>query len=225
MARVDRVFGEAFLRSVDDFYEYGVHLLFNDWWEGAPDEVIRKYVAAIESHPEQGRLAAMRWYAEPLDLATLRNCGPGSLGEAYLRFMVDNHLEERLATGYRKLHDEIAATGKLDRMPDILRYKVLRGYQTHDLHHVLTAYPATPLGELALQAFGLAQMSFPYAGMWSAVVTAHMTFVDPDLIRPAMDAITEGWERGKAARSIQFVALEKMLDHPLEDVRREYRLT
>jgi len=31
MVQVDRAFGEAFLRSVDDFYEYGVHLLFNDW--------------------------------------------------------------------------------------------------------------------------------------------------------------------------------------------------
>ena len=222
--RVDRAFGEAFLRSVDDFYDYGVHQLFNDWWAGAPDDVIARYVAAIENHPEQRELGARRWYADPLDLAALEAHAPGTLGEAYLRFMVDNRLEEKLATGYRQFLDEVMATGRLDRLPALLRYKVLRGYQTHDLHHVLTGYPATPLGELALQSFGLAQMSFPYAGMWIAVVTAHMTFLDPDLIRPAMDAITEGWQHGSSARSIQFVAFETMLDRPLEDVRGEYGL-
>jgi ubiquinone biosynthesis protein Coq4 len=224
MAHVDRVFGERFLRSVGDYYDYGVHLLFNDWWAAAPDEAIAKYVAAIESHPEQRALAAERWLAEPLDLRTLEPCAPGTLGEAYLRFMVDNHLEERLATGYRELHEQIEAAGRLQRMPDVLRYKVLRGYQTHDLHHVLTGYPATPLGELAVQAFGLAQMSFPYAGMWIAVVTAHMTLIEPDLMRPAMDAITDGWSYGTNSRSIQFVAFERMLDRPLAEVRKEYRL-
>jgi ubiquinone biosynthesis protein Coq4 len=89
---------------------------------------------------------------------------------------------------------------------------------------VLTGYPATPLGELAVQAFGLAQMSFPYAGMWIAVVTAHMTLIEPDLMRPAMDAITDGWSYGTNSRSIQFVAFERMLDRPLAEVRKEYRL-
>lgn len=224
MTQVDRVFGEAFLRSIDDYDAYGVHLLFNDWWAAAPDHAIAKYVAAIESHPEQRELAARRWYAEPLDLRALEVFGPGTLGEAYRRFMVDNHLEEKLATGYRQFHESVEASGRLERMPDLLRYKVLRGYQTHDLHHVLTGYPATPFGELGLQAFGLAQMSFPYAGMWVAVVTAHMTFLEPELIRPAMDAIVDGWGFGSRARSIQFVAFETMLDRPLEDVRREYGL-
>jgi ubiquinone biosynthesis protein Coq4 len=39
-----------------------------------------------------------------------------------------------------------------------------------------------------------------------------------------MDAVTEGWRYGSAARNIQFVAFESMLDRPLEDVRREYGL-
>jgi ubiquinone biosynthesis protein Coq4 len=60
--------------------------------------------------------------------------------------------------------------------------------------------------------------------MWVAVVTAHMTFLDPDLTRPAMDAIADGWGYGSRARSLQFVAFETMLDRPLDEVRREYRL-
>ncbi len=222
--RVDRSFGEKFLTSIDNFYDYGVHLLFNDWWENAPVATIAKYVAAIESHPEHGPLAREGWYAEPLDLKTLEGYAPGTLGNAYLRFMRDNNLVERLAVGYRELHEEFEASGKLDAMPPVMKYKVLRGYQTHDLHHVLTGYAATPWSELGLQAFGLAQMNFPYAAMTIATIMGHMTLIDPYLIQPAMDAITDGWAYGRRARSLQFVKFETMLDRPLADVQGEFRL-
>lgn len=224
MTTVDRAFGEKFLTSIDDFDAYGVHLLFNDWWEKAPADAIEKYVAAIESHPEQGPLAKEAWLAEPFSLSQLDGYAPGTLGAAYKDFMVEHDLVEKLAEGYRDLLDEVASSGRLDRMPYVIRYKVLRGYQTHDMHHVLTGYPPTPEGEIALQAFGLAQQNYPYAGMWLAVVTGHMTFLNPDLITPAMDAISDGWQRGRNSRSIQFVQFEKMLDRPLVELQREYGL-
>jgi ubiquinone biosynthesis protein Coq4 len=221
---VDREFGEKFLRSIDDFHGYGVHLLFNDWWDKAPAEAIEKYVAALEADPQVAALAHEQWYAEPLDLDRLKDFAPGTLGHAYREFMVSNDLMERLAEGYRRLHEEFSSDGKLDRMPAILKYKVLRGYQTHDLHHVLTGYPATPFGELGLQAFQLAQVEFPYAAMWIAVTTGHAAFVDPWLIKPAMDAIAHGWSYGREARSIQFVRFEEKFDQPLEALRHEYHL-
>jgi ubiquinone biosynthesis protein COQ4 len=221
---IDRVFGEKFLTCSDNFYEYGVHLLFNEWWVAAPQDAIDKYVEAIEKHPVQGPLAAARWFAEPFSLAQLERYGPGTVGAAYLRFMVDNDLVEKLAVGYKELTEQFASEGKLDRMPDVIRYKVLRGYQTHDLHHVLAGYAATPFDELALQAFGLAQQDYPYAAMTLATILNHATLVDPYLIKPAMDAITEGWAYGRRAKSIQFVAFETMLDRPLADVRAEYGL-
>jgi ubiquinone biosynthesis protein COQ4 len=222
--KVDREFGEKFLNSIDDFYGYGVHLLFNDWWEKAPSEVIAKYVAAIENHAEHGPLAKTAWYAGTFSLKQLEGYAPGTLGHAYLRFMVDNNLVERLALGYQELHEEFEASGKLDNMPPIMKYKVLRGYQTHDLHHVLTGYQAKPFDELALQSFQLAQMDFPYSAMTIATIVGHMTLVDPLLIKPAMDAITDGWAYGRRSRSIQFVAFEQMLDRPLVDIRAEYWL-
>lgn len=222
--RIDRDFADHFLLSVEDFYGHGVHLLFNEWWEKAPVDAIDAYVRAIEAHPEQGPLAMEGWFAPELSLADLARFEEGTVGHAYRHFMTNNDLMERLAEGYRDLHDEFEANGKLKRLPAVLRYKVLRGYQTHDLHHVLTGYPATAYGELALQAFGLAQTRFPYAAMWIAVVTAHMTFLEPSMIDPAMDAITRGWQHGRQARSIQFVKFEQMLDRPLAEVRREFRL-
>ncbi len=222
--KIDREFGEKYLTCMDNFYEYGVHLLFNEWWDNAPADAVAKYVAAIENHPEQGPLAKQRWFAEPFSLTTLQGYAAGTLGAAWLAFMVENNLVERLALGYRELHEEFAASGKLDKMPDVLQYKVLRGYQTHDIHHVLTGYGATPFEELALQSFQLAQMDFPYSAMTLATIMGHATLVDPLLIQPAMDAITDGWAYGRRARSLQFVAFEQMLDRPLIELRQEYGL-
>nr|WP_310524389.1 Coq4 family protein [Polymorphobacter sp.] len=222
--KVDRIFGEKFLTSIDDFYGYGVHLLFNEWWETAPQDVIDKYVAAIESHKEHGPLARAGWFAEPFSLRMVAHCAPGTLGAAWREHMVDNGLSENLADGYRALTGDFAASGKLARMPGVIRYKVLRGYQTHDLHHVLTGYTTSPSHELALQAFQLAQMDYPYAAMTLSVIMGHMTLVDPLLIKPAMDAITDGWAFGRRAKSLQFIDFEAMIDRPLDDVRREYGL-
>ena len=221
---IERGFGEKFLKSIDNFYSHGVDGLENEWWETAPADAIAKYEAAILDHPEHGPLAREAWLAPDFRLAALDDCQPGTLGHAYHSFMVENDLVEQLAAGYRARHDELRASGKIDRMPDALAYKVLRGFQTHDLHHVLTGYPATPLGELALQAFQLAQMDFPYAAMWIAVVTGHMALVDPHLIKPAMDAISEGWSHGRSARSIQFVRFEERLDQPLQAIQAEFGL-
>lgn len=222
--KIDRGFGEKYLTATDDFYGYGVHLLFNEWWQSAPQETIDKYVDAIEAHPEHGPLAREAWQAPPFCLATLHDCAPGTLGAAYRRHMVENGLAEKLAEGYAALTADFEAGGKLDRMPAVIKYKVLRGYQTHDLHHVLTGYTTQPLHELALQAFQLAQMDYPYAAMTLAVVTGHMALVDPWLIKPGFDAITDGWAFGRRARSIQFLPFELMLDRPLDDLRREFGL-
>ena len=60
--------------------------------------------------------------------------------------------------------------------------------------------------------------------MWIAVITSHMALIDPYLIKPAMDAITDGWNAGRSARNIQFVKFELMYDVPLAEIRAAYHL-
>jgi ubiquinone biosynthesis protein Coq4 len=60
--------------------------------------------------------------------------------------------------------------------------------------------------------------------MWFAVVTGHMTLVDPHVIKPAMDAITDGWSLGRRARSFQFVKFEHCLGEQIDGVRAEFGL-
>ena len=51
VTQIERSFGEKFLKSIDNFYTYGIDWLFNECWETAPADVIAKYEAAILDHP------------------------------------------------------------------------------------------------------------------------------------------------------------------------------
>jgi len=67
-------------------------------------------------------------------------------------------------------------------------------------------------------------MDFPYAAMTLGVIVSHMALVDPWLIKPGYDAITDGWAFGRRAKNLQFIRFEDMIDRPLEEIRREYGL-
>ena len=110
----------------------------------------------------------------------------------------------------------------LDGMPAQLRYAMLRGFQLHDLIHVVTGYGPSPLDEISLQAFCLAQLQFPYFAMWISVVTTRMTFIDPTSIVPLMDAITQGWHFGRHVDNLQLQRWEDHLDRPLTLLRRTH---
>ncbi|QMW24421.1 Coq4 family protein [Sandaracinobacteroides saxicola] len=221
---LDRDFAQHLLNTYDDPGAHGVHLLFNQWWRYAPEPAIAAYAADFARLPDQREFVERHYFAEPLDLDGLAAYPAGTLGRDYHDFIVDNRLEKNIAINYRQFHEMLQASGQLDRMPAELRYAIIRGFQVHDLLHVLTGYPATGPGEIALQAFCLAQIRFPYFAMWMSVVTTRMTFLDPQQIVPMMDAISDGWRRGRQARNIQFAEWERMLDQPTAELRARHDL-
>lgn len=215
-------FGQLLLTTYRDPAANPVHLLFNQWWQHAPDEVKQAYVDVVTGDPHHAELVSGAQYAEPLTLAELAELPDGSLGRTYHDWIVDNGLEAQIATNYRQFHESLEAAGVLDGMPEPMRFAVLRGFQTHDFQHVVTGYDSSGKGEIALQAFCLAQLQFPYFGIWMSVVTTRMTFVDPKMIVPMMDAITDGWQLGRRVSNIQGERWEEMLDQPLAAVRARY---
>jgi len=221
---IDRGFAEKFLRAADAPLDYGVYLLFHDWWAEAPQKAIDAYSRELASIPEAAPLLASRYISEPLSLERLAECAPGTLGHAYRRFILDNKLEQNLGRNYRRFNEELTSSGKLDRLPPDLSYMMVRGFQIHDFLHVLTGYEADNWGELALAAFYLAQLRFPYHAMRVAVTAAHMAFVRPGLIVDAMDAFVDGWSYGRSARNLNFERWEDELDTPLDQLRARMNL-
>lgn len=224
-AKLHPAFVEKMVRTFNDSSEHGVHFLFNEWWEHAPDSTIEGYHRALREMPGGAEFLAARHLAPAVTLDELAAHPEGSVGLAYHRFLTENGLESNLAANYGKLHDHMLASGQLDRMPDDLKYAITRGFQIHDLLHVITGYTPSGLDELALQAFCLAQMQFPYFGMWVATTTANMTFLRPEAIVPVMDAISSGWRYGRSVENLQFERWETLFEAPLSEVRPRYGIT
>ena len=221
---VDREFAERFMRAVDDPMAYGVYLLFHDWWAEAPQEAIDAYHQELLNLPGAREVLAEGFISEPLSLERLGECAPGTLGAGYRDFVVSNNLEANLGKNYREFNEELHASGRLDRLPADMSFMMVRGFQIHDFQHVLTGYDSSPLGELSLAAFYLAQLRFPYHAMRMAVTMAHTAFVKPEITTLAMDAIVDGWAYGRAARNINFERWEDEIDTPLEELQVRFGL-
>jgi len=215
-------FVKSMVRTFNDSDEHGVHLLFNEWWAHAPGVTIERYLEGFRKTPGADRFLAERFFAEPITLEALEAMPAGSVGRGYYDFLTKNGLEKNLATNYEVLHDLMAKAGHLDRMPEELKYAISRGFQIHDLLHVITGYTSSGLHELSLQAFCLAQLQFPYFGMWMATTTSRMTFLQPDSIVPVMDAISGGWRLGRQVQNLQFERWEERFEAPLAETRPRY---
>ena len=221
---VDRAFGERFFRSVDRPLEYGVYFLFHEWWSKAPQSAIDAYEHQLLAVPGAREFVKERFLAEPLSLDALAKCAEGTLGYGYHRFIVEGGLEANLARNYREFNEQLQESGALDRLPDDLSYTIVRGFQIHDFLHVLTGFDSTPAGELAQAAFHFAQLRFPYHAMRMAVTTAHVAFLNPSFIEPAMDAIVAGWHLGRSSDNLHFVRWEDELDTPIAELRARMHL-
>lgn len=219
---IDRDFAETFLRNVDDPIRTHVMGMFHEWWAAAPQSAIDQYVELFHAVPGAGEFLAERHLPEPLGLDDLHEYEAGTLGQAYRSFIVDNDLMANLATNYRKLHESLGADGQLDRMPDDLRYLVVRGFMLHDFVHTITANPPDIRGELVVAGFHYAQIRFPYHAFRVAVTTGHVAMVNPSGIPLVMDAFSEGWTSGQAWKNLHFTKWEEQLDRSLDDIRAEY---
>lgn len=219
---VDREFAEIFLRNVDDPIKTHVMGMFHGWWEVAPEAAIDQYLELFRAQPGAEEFLAERHLPEPISLDDLVDYEEGTLGHAYRSFIVDNDLMANLATNYRQLHERLSAEGALDRMPEELRYAVVRGFMLHDFVHTITGNPPDVRGELTVAGFHFAQMQFTYHAFRVAVTTGHVAMVNPRGIRMVMDAISEGWITGRRWKNVHFTKWEEQLDRPLADIRAEY---
>lgn len=219
---VDRAFAELFLRNVDDPLKTHVMGMFHGWWEVAPEAAIEQYLELFRAQPGAVEYLAERHLPEPLSLDDLTECESGTLGHAYRSFIVDNDLMANLATNYRELNEQLGSQGALDRMPDDLRYAVVRGFALHDFVHTITGNAPDIRGELTVAGFHFAQMQYPYHAFRMAVTTGHVALVNPSGIIMVMDAFCEGWTRGRQAKNLHFTKWEEQLDRPLADIREEY---
>ena len=103
-------------------------------------------------------------------------------------------------------------------------YLAERGFQLHDLFHVLTGYDTTPLGEVRVVSFTVAQTPAQYPAMIVATRPLQAALYKPELLPILMDCITEGWTLGRRAKPLMVVHWEEYWEKPLIEIQEEHGL-
>jgi ubiquinone biosynthesis protein COQ4 len=221
---MDTKLADNFIRLIDDSVSNGVPEIHFRFWRRADDQARAQYLQGFRNDPD-----AMAWFeagylGDDPDYHALLRLSADTLGHQYARHIIDNGLSRTLARDYRNAHEAMDASGKLDDMPAEVKYAVVRGFQIHDIFHILTGYLTDGRGEMALQAFTLAQRRLPYSSIWMATLTSQMTFKHPAMTEAVMDCISEGWQRGRSARNLNYTRWEERFDERVDDLRVEYAL-
>lgn len=212
---------DAWLTAVDNPEGNSInasHMLFYELGDEAAQQ---EYYRAFLNDPNLKRYVEEPYFPPAYEFEALGKLPEGTLGYAYYHQIVDNGLNVISPQDYKAF---LASLESVKNMPEQLKYATFRSYQIHDLMHILGGYGLSHYGELAVQAFTLAQFKRPYPMLLVSVATTHAAFLRPDRIEEYMDAIVDGWIKGKRAKSLVGVQWEELFDRPLIELQREYNL-
>jgi ubiquinone biosynthesis protein COQ4 len=174
------------------------------------------YLKLLET-PEGGRIAYERKeFAERLmDDAWLDSLPQGSVGAAYRAFIRSEQLSaEGLA--------DVSREGIRDvDNPHPYAWFGRRTRDVHDIWHILSGYHRDALGEACLVAFSYAQTK----GLGWALIAFGAASRSRGTGYPAIRAIWQGYQRGKAAKWLLGEDYERLMAEPLDAARRRLGIT
>ncbi len=120
---------------------------------------------------------------------------------------------------YLKQHKlTIEAPGAYDH-GDRVAYIRERVRMLHPLVHVLTMYDASPLGELAVQAFFVGQFGNLASGTILAAGLLRLIQDTPQQLGDALQLVAEAFERGRGARNVLAMPWEELFPAPSGQIR------
>ncbi|HJO22790.1 MAG: Coq4 family protein [Myxococcota bacterium] len=181
------------------------------------EAALKGFDAMALANPVAGEMLESRYLSPTPDVAYLATLPDGSLGKELERFLTENELDANLLR-------ESTFIGAHKARGEDVGYLIERGFQLHDIFHVLTGFDTTPLGEVRVVSFTVAQTPAPYPAMIIASRPLQMVLYKPELLPAVMDAITEGWALGRKAKPLINVHWEEYWEHPLAELRRQYAL-
>jgi ubiquinone biosynthesis protein Coq4 len=189
-----------------------------DYMRLGPSEALEGFDRVALANPVASEMLKQRYLSPTPDVAHLATLPDGTLGKEFERYLRENELDANL------LRESAFIPAHGARGEDV-GYQAERGFQLHDMFHVLTGYDTTPLGEVRVVSFTVAQTPAPYPAMIIASRPLQMVLYKPELLPPVMDAITEGWALGRRAKPLMGVRWEEHWEQPLAELRAEFDLT
>jgi ubiquinone biosynthesis protein COQ4 len=170
---------------------------------------VQNMVNHVFSDPEFQRQYEEKYLLDRINMEELGRLPDGTLGKEFYIHMTKNNLN-------------------VDFFPkeDItvpVKYIVMRLRQVHDIWHVLAGYDTSLPGELALQAFYIAQAKSGVSSVLLAGGFLHSSKFGTDSHR-YMDIIIGGYNQGKNAKPLLRLKYETLWDRQLDDLRRELNI-
>lgn len=148
-----------------------------------------------------------------IDLETLGQQPPGSIGAVFHQLIVDNKFDLEVLD-----RTEIG----LAALPSPLDYLNTRILQAHDLWHITAGYETTTLHEIAISAFQMAQFGHNYSAQFLAIVAA-VGAISPASGYPVlMDTITTSWAHGRETYPMMLIPWEQVWHKSADDIRGQY---
>ncbi|NJO40262.1 MAG: ubiquinone biosynthesis protein [Cyanobacteria bacterium CRU_2_1] len=165
---------------------------------------------SLKSDPESSALIQERYIAPPHNLDMLLQCPPDSLGRIYATRMKTQGFDPDLYS-HMKIDSDAS-------------YVEARLSQTHDIWHIVTGFDVSPVGEIGLQAFHLPQFPYPLAAMLIANALVSSTLLAPNELPKLIQAIAQGLEMGRIAKSLFAQRWEEGWDKPLSEWQAELNI-
>lgn len=164
----------------------------------------------LNQDPACAALIRDRYIPPAHDLDALLTLPPNSLGYIYAAQMKKTGFDPNLHAGM---------TAKSDA-----EYVELRLSQTHDLWHVVTGFDTSLTSEIGLQAFHLPQFPYPLATMLVAASLISTTLKEPEMLPKLIEAIAQGFQMGKTAKSLFAQKWEEGWEKPLTQWQAELNI-
>jgi ubiquinone biosynthesis protein Coq4 len=155
----------------------------------------------LNQDPACAALIRDRYTPPSHDLDKLMTYPQDSLGYIYAATMKKMGFDPNLHAGMTARSDA--------------EYIELRISQTHDLWHIVTGFDTSIIGEMGLQAFYLSQFPYPLSAMLIANYLMSTTLFSPQDLPQLIEAIVQGLQMGKTAKSLFAQKWEEGWEKPL----------
>ncbi len=167
-------------------------------------------VEAILSCPEQREIAREPLWPR-LEIESLRDYAPGTLGYAYYHLIVDNGFDPEV------LNPDLVSG--FDAVLDVSNRRIL---QTHEVWHLVAGYSTSPLHEVAISGFQLAQFGHNYSAMFLATSVTLLTLHLPMFLDPILQVTFEGWQHGRETKPLMPIDWFSLWGEEIDTLRKRF---
>ncbi len=178
-------------------------------------------IEKLKEDPDSARMLEERYMGPEYNLDDLIKLPKNSLGYTYAKLMKTMGFEPHF---YRSR----------DRpsLDDLSDYVTMRVRKTHDLYHTISGFNMY-IGEVGVIALNVTQYAYPAFMLIDLIAVAAACFPglakipESEKIQSSLvfDTLSKGLEMGREAKSLFPVKFEEMIEMPIEDVRKELKIT